>query len=324
MRIRMEQLTKPRHWSFWGLVALMVATAPAFGQDGEHGALKRPAIGGHTFLSSDVVPDPFVRTYVKQSLGMAQAVDLAFPLGVIDGDTLVLLTGDLTFAVLDFEYQHAVKDWLAVRGRFNLRSRLGTSGVSLLAEGLQVTTGFELGWVVRLLESSRVALSATADVSRRSFTVLDIPQFIDDVINDVPGATLSDNIPNVRAGGGLRFAWGVSRLIGLSANLEGGYGDAVRRGDEGDFAYSSGANIDFDFGAVTPVPLGVSVGYHQTSVLDQVDGDSDTRTLVLRLGYTGRPDFMIGVDIVGGAAGDRSLDETVKSVGLVLTTRYYF
>jgi len=31
---------------------------------------------------------------------------------VIDGEPLVALRGDLIFLSLDFEYHHAVKDWL--------------------------------------------------------------------------------------------------------------------------------------------------------------------------------------------------------------------
>jgi hypothetical protein len=308
----------------WG--ALLVAgIAPGLAaQDIGHGALKRPAIGGHTFLSSDAVPDPFVRSFVRQSLGIAQAVDLQFPLGIIDGDTLLLLEGDLTYAVLDFEYQHAVKDWLAARGRFNLRSRLGTDGTSLLAAGVQVNTGFEFGWLIRLLQTDKTILSASAEVGKRSFTVVDIRQFVLDIVDGVSNPQLVDNVPTVRGTGGLRFGWGVSRLFGLTALLEVGYGDASRRDQDGVFLYTLGSNLDFDVGAVTPVPISVGVGYSQTSVIEQVDGDSDSRTVVVRLGYTGRPDFVIGVDIVGNALRDVNIAETVKSFGGVLTMRYYF
>ena len=293
-------------------------------QDAPHGALKRPALGGHTFLSSDFVPDPFIRGFVRQSLGVAQALDLQFPLGIIDGDTLVVLNGDLTFAVLDLEYQAAVKDWIAARGRINLRTRLGTDGTSLLAEGLQVSTGFEFGWLLRLVQSEKVVLSANVDVTRSSFTVVDFRQFLEDVIADAEDPQLADNVPAVRGSGGLRFAWGASPLFGLTALFEAGYGDAARRDREGDFIYTLGTVLDFDFGAVSPVPIGLGLGYRQSSLVQQVDAESDTRAVVVRLGYTGRPDFVVALDILGNSVRDASLAEPVKSVGALLAMRYYF
>jgi len=306
------------------LMALAAATGPLPGQQTSHGTLKRPAIGSHTFLSSDLVPDPLVRTYVRQSLGIAQAVDLSFPVGVIDGDTLALLEGDLTYAVLDVEYQHAVKDWLAARGRFNLRSRVGTEGSSLLTSGVEVSTGFEFGWLIRLVQSDRIALSLSADVAKRSFTVVDIRQFVKDVLAQAADPQLADHIPAVRGSGGLRFGWGISRLFGLTAVLDAGYGDAARRDRDGQFEYGVGTTLDFDLGAVTPVPIGIGLSYVQTSVIQNVSSDSDVRTAVVRIGYTGRPDFMIGLDLMGNAVRDLSVAGTVKSVGMILTTRYYF
>jgi hypothetical protein len=308
------------------LLASLAATiwSPLGAQETGHGRLKRPSVGGHTFTSNDFVPDPFVRGFVRQSLGVAQALDLSFPLGIVGNDTLVILDGDLTFAVLDLEYQAAVKDWLAARGRVNLRSRLGTDGAALLAEGLQVGTGFEFGWLLRLVQTDGVVLSANLDVARNSFTVVDIRQFLEDVIDGAEDPQLADNIPAVRAAGGLRFAWGASRLFGLTALLELGYGDAVRRDRETDFIYTIGTVLDFDIGAVTPVPLGVGLGYRQTSVVQQVDAESDARTAFVRVGYTGRPDFVVALDLLGNRVRDVSLEEAVTSVGGMLAMRYYF
>jgi hypothetical protein len=312
----------------WGalasLAALMAGVGTAAAQGSVHGALKRPAIGEHTFLSSANVPDPFVRTYVRQSLGLAQAVDLQFPLGIVDGDTLALLEGNLSYAVLDFEYQQAVKNWLAMRGRFSLRSRIGTDGTSLLTAGVQLNTGFEFGWLIRLIQTNRVVLSAAADVSNRTFDVVDIGQFVRDVVARVPNAQLTDHIPAVRGNGGLRFGWGASRLFGFTALAQAGYGDAARRDRAGEFLYALGTTLDFNLGAVTPVPIGVGVSYDQTSAVQQVDAESDARTVSLRLGYTGRPDFMIGLDVLGSAVRDADITGTVKSVGALITIQYYF
>jgi hypothetical protein len=307
-----------------GAAGLTLSSSHLRAQDITHGTLKRPALGGHTFLSNDFVPDPFVRSFVRQSLGVAQALDLQFPLGIVGDDTLTILEGDLSFAVLDLEYQHAVKDWLAARGRVNLRTRLGTDGTALLSEGVQVSTGFEFGWLLRLVQTDRVVLSASADVSRSSFTVVDFRQFLEDVIAQAEDPQLADQVPMVRGTGGLRFAWGASPLFGLTALVEVGYGDAARRDREGNVIYTLGTVLDFDFGAVSPVPIGVGLGYRQSSVVQQVDAESDTRSAVVRLAYTGRPDFVIALDVLGNTVRDASLAEPVKSVGALLAMRYYF
>ena len=47
---------------------VLAAETRAYAQ--EH---SRPSLAGHTFVSTDLVPDAFVRTYVRTSLGYAGA-----------------------------------------------------------------------------------------------------------------------------------------------------------------------------------------------------------------------------------------------------------
>ena len=124
-------------------------------QGAEEGADRlRPLLGGHRFIPNSFTRDPFSRTYVRNSLGIGQALDVEFvpQLDIGGGDTIPGLSGDLLFAVLDFEYQHAVKDWLAVWGKINMIGRLGTDVGAILAQGATVLTGFELGWLIKLLQ----------------------------------------------------------------------------------------------------------------------------------------------------------------------------
>jgi hypothetical protein len=58
--------------------------------------------------------------------------------------------------------------------------------------------------------------------------------------------------------------------------------------------------------------------------VQQVDAESDMRTVSVRIGYSGRPDFMIGVDLYGTRVRDLNITDPVKSIGAILTTRYYF
>lgn len=40
------------------------------------------------------------------------------------------------------------------------------------------------------------------------------------------------SVPSVRAGGGLRFAWAASDLVGVVAGTEVGFGESVARRDD--------------------------------------------------------------------------------------------
>ena len=110
----------------------------------------RPSLAGHTFVSTDLVPDAFVRTYVRTSLGYAEAQSIDYPPLVIQGDTLQVLNGSLSYAILGIEYQAALRNWIAMRIAGALVSRLGTQGSSLAREGVTITQGYDFGFLAKL------------------------------------------------------------------------------------------------------------------------------------------------------------------------------
>jgi len=86
----------------------------------------RPSLAGHTFVSTDLVPEAFVRTYARTSLGYAEAQNVDYPPVVVAGDTLQVLNGSLEYATLSIEYQALLRDWIAARISAGLVSRLGS------------------------------------------------------------------------------------------------------------------------------------------------------------------------------------------------------
>ena len=121
-----------------GLAVLF--TSPAFAQDSSaedqrtvQVVERMPKLGNHNFLPNTFIRGPFINTYIRNTLGIGKAVDLDIPLLNVDGEEVIGLKGDLLFAALEFEYQHAVKDWLAVALEFEVIARLGTGVGSLLA-----------------------------------------------------------------------------------------------------------------------------------------------------------------------------------------------
>ena len=276
-------------------------------------------------MSTDIIPDAFVRSYVRNSLGYAQAAHVDYPPVVIHDDTLRTLDGNLVYALLGFEFQHELRDWIAVRVVVNARSRLGTEVASLVTEGVNLTSGFEFGWLARLHQTPRTMMCGSLAVANQNVTIIDPRQFAEDVANGVQNAHLVDEVPTVRAAGNLRYAWAISRPLGLTLLAEGSYGESPRRRGSDTWGYGLGASVDFDAGAAWKVPVGVALAFRRTSlpVLTVADKGGTSETVV-RLAYNGWPDFLIAVDILGVLDRDNARTKAVWADGAAIAMRYYF
>jgi len=300
--------------------ASMVTAMPARAQAGP-----RPALADHQFVSTDLVPDAFVRTYVRTDVGYALSSGFHYPPVVVAGDTVSALNGDLAYARLDVEYQQKLRDWVALRIELGLRSRLGTKLASLVTEGVTVASGYEFGWLARLHESRRTSLCGSLAVSNQTFTIVDLRQFAEDVADGVPDARLFDDVPTVRTNAGLRFAWAISRPFGATVNVDGSYGESPRRQNADSWEYDAGASVDFDGHAAWNIPLGVALAYHQTSLLSwTTTGNGNASETMLRLAYNAEPNFLVAIDLLGVFNRENSRASPVWAGGASLSLRYYF
>ena len=318
--------TSRRLFSAFLLVIAAVATSssPVLAQDAGDSEWKVPHKNGHTFSPVNGVPDAFVRSFIRNSLGMSQTADVDIPLGIIEGDTLFASRGALLFANLGIEYQQTIKDWIAFRANFNVNGRLGTGTSALLTSGVSATTGFELGWLMRLLETDRGYLSMSFDVKNNSFTTINIKDFVEDVING-RDAELVRTTPSMRAGVGVRYTHAFSPLIGLVSYFETGYGESVDRVSDDEWFTEFGATVDFDLAAANWLPIGLAVGYMQDSFPEGgADITSVVRAFVFRVGYTGREDLALGLNFQYSTFPTDQLDTKIKSTGLDFDIRYYF
>ncbi len=291
----------------------------------------RPKLGPHRFIPNPLTRDPFPRTYVDTSLGIGTGRDLPiipkFEISPGDSisppDSIGGITGDLIFALLNFEYQQRIKNWMAFWARVDVRARIGDGAGALLAEGVTLTTGFEIGWMFRLLEKDRIMLSATAQVSNNTLTGVNILDFLQGVI-DSTGAPLVTKTPVVRTGLGLRFAWALNPWLGLTARAEFAYGESIDRAQgnviSGDFSLA--ASVDFNplINAPVGVVLAIEKVFSPDRALDDID---DARVGLLRVAYTGRDDFIIALDIVAATVPLRS-GSSITATSTKVTMRYYF
>jgi hypothetical protein len=284
----------------------------------------RPSLAGHVFVSTDLVPDAFVRTYLRTSLGYAEAESIDYPPLVIQGDTLQVLNGSLSYATLGIEYQAALQNWIAVRIAAGLVSRLGTQGSSLANEGVTITQGYDFGFLAKLRQTPKSMLCGSVGVTNQNVTIVDVKQFAEDVANGVPNARLIDNVPTVRSDAGLRFAWAASRTFGVTLLGEGSYGDAPRRHQATSWGWNLGASVDYDAGPAHGIPVGAAFGYRLTSLpaLTTTDYGNSSQT-VLRIAYTGKHD-LVAVDILGLFSRQNTQATAIWAGGTAFSMRIYF
>ena len=307
------------------LAAVAATGSPAQAQDGDQ-EWKVPHKNGHTFSSFSSIPHAFVRSYLQSNLGVSNTFDVDIPLGIIDGDTLFASRGSLLFANLALAYQQTIRDWIAFRAHFRILGRLGTGTSALLSTGISASTGFEFGWLFRLLETDRGYLSGDVFAKNTDFTTINISEFVDDIVEG-RDAELTRNTPSMRAGVGLRYTHAFSPLIGGVGFFETGYGESVdRREDQNDEWFTRfGLSVDFDLGAVGWLPVGLAVGYNQDSFPEGGADITDvTRSVLFRVGYTGRKDLVLGLNVAYTTFPTEDLDQKIKSLGINFTMGYYF
>ena len=295
------------------------ATPSARAQEGT-----RPSLAGHTFVSTDLVPDAFVRSYVRSSIGYAEATSIDYPPAVVHGDTLEALNGSLAYAILGIEYQGALRSWMAVRVGGDLVTRIGTETSSLVHEGVTVTQGYEFEWLARLRQTPTTSLCGSLGFANQTVTIIDVKQFAEDVADGVPNARLIDDVPVARSTAGLRFAWAASHPFGVTLLGEGSYGDSPRRRYATAWGYSFGASVDFDAHAAYGIPVGAALGYRLLSlpVLTAANQGNNSQT-VLRIAYTGKHD-VVALDFLGLFNRENAQAVPIWAAGTEFSMRIYF
>jgi hypothetical protein len=285
-------------------------------------------LGGHSFVPSAFVQDPFVRTYLRTGLGFGMTPNFSTPPVTVNGTTVEGVKGSLLFALMNLEYQHALRDWLAVRGHFKIIGRLADETRPLLAQGVTLYTGFELGWLFRLAASERIFLSASLEVSNSSFTDINLKRFIEGIIEDgglSPGNSLVEATPTLQGGGGIYAAYAISELVGLTATARLHYGESADSAEVDSWDYLIGAAFDFNLLNQGGPPIGFVVGGRTASTLDVGGAASkSTQTFFGRIGYTGSRDFALGLDLAYELVPVRNLEEKQGFMSALVEIRLYF
>ena len=325
------------------LIALAAATmalgvlppAPASAMDGTPTSVPctvrlqaYPTLNGHAFMATTEIPDPFVRTTFRSTLGVGVASNYPHYSLVVAGRELTA-SGDLLYANLGFEYQQAIKSWLAMNVQMDIYGRLGTGLRAALTEGVRASTTGQVGWLVRVLETDRLYLSSSLSVSSNSTTRMDPLGFINGVI--VNGGEVTDSTklvtttPTLLTTAGVRGAYELSKVVGLVGFAQASAGDSYKLQERSATYAAAGVGADVDFHKWLHAPLSLAVGYRVENY--PATGDESkalNHTNVVQFGYLSAGGFAISMDLTNEWLRKRPSSGPLHLVWPLLTMKYYF
>lgn len=179
-------------------------------------------------------------------------------------------------------------------------------------------------WTIKLNEKEKYQLSGAVLVSNTSGSFIDFVQYIDDLDNNNPNPSISRSVPSTNSGIGLRYAYGLSAMFGLTLSGDIRYGEALIRGNAG-FTHRLGMVVDMDLYPKTKIPIGMALSVLNTSIPENVFNETkSSNSGSLKIAFTGSPDFSLGVNINYQVFPVSYTEDKLNVIGAIINTRYYF
>ncbi len=255
------------------------------------------------------------------------ATDIKSVLEGLEGNEIVL-SGDVAFLTLSVTYQHRLQDWLSLNASFAGWGRVGTSAQSALAQGVTTVFGVEFEARARAWRNDRAQLTVTARLRPAKVYRVTPFEFAVDILER--GELTEDN-ELVRASdglgliGGLRGAYAVRDWLGLGGLVEVGSAESLREENGREARLSLGVSVSVDLAPRTDVPIGFLISGHRDSFSESADDiASSVRNFDVGVFYTGRDNFVVGLQATRSRLPDRELNETLRGYLGSITLSYYF
>lgn len=281
-------------------------------------------IGGHGFMPSRYINDPFIGTYYESFVGGATAPTFERDFRDADGTVLFTLKGSLVYASLGMAFQQQIgQKWaFGLGGSALIRS--GTNAVSFIEDGANVNTNGGV-WAKRLISrSEKSQLTAGLNWGYVSTTLFTPREFADHIRDGgaLVDAPLVQNRKNWNAGVDLMWAhaFNPTYAIRLSGTL--GVSEKQNNSSVVIGANNVGFLAEVDFKDKHGLPLGISLGHFIAFPENHVEsGPSGT---VLGFWYTGKQDFAIGLETGWISISVSDDSEEANGAFGILNVKYYF
>ncbi len=287
-------------------------------------ATKREVLNGHTFQSLSYFRTSFTSTYLAANIGFGSTPALKIGGIVIDSITVFEFEGQVVFVDVAVRYQQRFTPWLAMYLQGNLAGRLGTDMSTILADGVSTITGFKIGWLIRVYQSKKLNLSANVHLSSASANFMNVSQYFEDLINNVPNASVSQTIPAMALDVGLNGAYTFNPTWGIQFFGDIAYGESFERGRSQTY-YNAGIEGEVDFNPNYKVPIGLALGFVATNNPESVSDNSGFSNIFMgKIGYSGSKEFELGLQFSYFDVNLRSVDNQVYVFKTMLMLKFFF
>lgn len=286
--------------------------------------VKNPNLNGHVFPSLSNFRSSFVTTSLNANLGYGITSPLRIG-GITIGDhELYTFEGQIIFLNMGVQYQQRFNPWLAMNITLSMVGRVGADMSTILANGVNTMSGGRIGWLIRIKQSKKFNLSGSVQITNMNGSFINVKEYFEDVVNDVPNPSLVKKVPSMSIGGGLLGAWAISKVFGLQFHGDYAYGESFVRENEGGY-YSFGFNADADLNPAQKVPIGFALGYALSSAPEIMMGDSGHANLLTgKIGYTGSDEFELGIQYTYYKINLESVEGSPSVSTFTLLLKFYF
>ena len=290
-------------------------------------------LGGHLFMPSSIVPDPFIATSFQTSTGGGTASNIEVALYNLDGEKIGEASADIGFFNLGFDYQQRVSNRVGLRLSLGGVGRLGTNAASILAEGISALYGYGFGASVNLVKKTNWEMAGTLDVRGNTLYAVSPLGFVQSVIDNAANGdssltssqdSLLDSGNNSRFVAGVRGAYVPAAWIGFTGYFEAGIGKKFTGRDANTSVANFGATTNVDFKPLTGTPVGVLLQYRRQSLNEKSENVGRSNDYGFGLFYTGRQDFAIGLENSWSKIDQPRTSKQVNATQIKLLLRYDF
>lgn len=333
----MKTLQRPLNMLPW-LLLLLLPGVPMQGQitqqdsavvpTEERSTIQGPRLGEHLFSPIAGAPLPFIRTVTSLNVGVGVSQGLDVPLFEIGGQPVYASVGELAVVGVIARHEQAIKPWMSVYLEARLTGRLGTNITSLLGQGINTVTGFDLGWNVRILENQRWSVVTGLSLEDGSYTNIDIQRWAEGLLDSgyvTEDNQLFDTKPALKASWMSSAAYVFNPALGLYASVTAGVAEPKVRDGDYSLLFDGMLALSVNWDPVIEVPIGTTLGVEYRENPDVSNADEGSyKNVYLRLGYTGEDAFGLGVQVmyqyapVGGVVND------VSFISGAIDMRFYF
>lgn len=307
--------------------------APAPAESAPREEARRPfgrVLNGHAFMPSAAVPNALVTTsFASYLVALIGSTTGSFQVGSQDFSG----TYDFAGAGAVLGYEHAFGPYFSARLSINEAVYSGIDGKSAVAVGTQVQFGGLLGVTASLPVGDSLRVALLLDAGSVPSLALTVGTGIQDIVNtcgqpsgctvdtsQLFGATQVKTVqPAVAA------TWAPMPSLGITGNVAYAHLSQKQHGTTFDAdTLSLGVSTDYDFGAVSSVPIGLMLQFSWTAPISG-SGVQHVTDLGGGIFYTGREHLAVGLQLVGRRfAVEPTLDVSWKTYVTTIGLRYYW